>query len=270
MPGAGSTRALPTRGCRPWMRLCCWPPSWASAPMSRSSPIGAANTATAAAVATAVERLRGRAPAVLVSSFLPSALAALRDLAPQIPRGVLFRFIPRGWAEMALRLGCAMIGADHRRLRRASHRRDPGRRIRARRLHRQRPGARASLVRLGGDFRFFRRSRYNLQRERGSQPGLGAAGSDAVKPLNPIVISGREVLPLVEGGKGISISNGESSGAWAASGAVGTFSGRQRRQLQRGGRADPAALFRPDPARTPRGAGRLRDRRRHSAGARRP
>jgi NAD(P)H-dependent flavin oxidoreductase YrpB (nitropropane dioxygenase family) len=33
------------------------------------------------------------------------------------------------------------------------------------------------------------------------------------------------VLPLVEGGKGISVSNGESSGAWAASGAVGTFSG---------------------------------------------
>jgi nitronate monooxygenase len=46
-----------------------------------------------------------------------------------------------------------------------------------------------------------------------------------VKPLNPILVSGREVLPLVEGGKGISISNGESSGAWAASGAVGTFSG---------------------------------------------
>jgi NAD(P)H-dependent flavin oxidoreductase YrpB (nitropropane dioxygenase family) len=33
------------------------------------------------------------------------------------------------------------------------------------------------------------------------------------------------VLPLVEGGKGISISNGESSGAWAAVGCVGTFSG---------------------------------------------
>jgi NAD(P)H-dependent flavin oxidoreductase YrpB (nitropropane dioxygenase family) len=30
---------------------------------------------------------------------------------------------------------------------------------------------------------------------------------------------------LVEGGKGISVSNGESSGAWAASGGVGTFSG---------------------------------------------
>ena len=46
-----------------------------------------------------------------------------------------------------------------------------------------------------------------------------------MKALNALVISGREVLPLVEGGKGISISNGESSGAWAASGGVGTFSG---------------------------------------------
>ncbi|HZT87037.1 MAG TPA: nitronate monooxygenase [Stellaceae bacterium] len=46
-----------------------------------------------------------------------------------------------------------------------------------------------------------------------------------MKALNALVISGREVVPLVEGGKGISISNGESSGAWAASGGVGTFSG---------------------------------------------
>jgi nitronate monooxygenase len=46
-----------------------------------------------------------------------------------------------------------------------------------------------------------------------------------VKPLNPLVISGREVLPLVEGGKGISISNGESSGAWASADGVATFSG---------------------------------------------
>ena len=37
-------------------------------------------------------------------------------------------------------------------------------------------------------------------------------------------MSGREVLPLVEGGKGISVSNGESSGAWALAGGVGTFS----------------------------------------------
>lgn len=45
-----------------------------------------------------------------------------------------------------------------------------------------------------------------------------------MKTLQPIYISGKEVLPLVEGGKGISVSNGESSGAWAAAGGVGTFS----------------------------------------------
>lgn len=44
-------------------------------------------------------------------------------------------------------------------------------------------------------------------------------------PLKPLVLSGREVWPLVEGGKGISVSNGLSSGAWAAAGGVGTFSG---------------------------------------------
>lgn len=46
-----------------------------------------------------------------------------------------------------------------------------------------------------------------------------------MKAFNPIIMSGREVLPLVEGGKGIAVSNGESSGSWAAAGGVGTFSG---------------------------------------------
>ena len=43
--------------------------------------------------------------------------------------------------------------------------------------------------------------------------------------LHPLIVSGREVLPLIEGGKGIGVTNGLSSGAWAAAGAVGTFSG---------------------------------------------
>ncbi len=42
--------------------------------------------------------------------------------------------------------------------------------------------------------------------------------------LQPIMVSGKEVLPLIEGGKGVAISTGESSGAWAAAGCVGTFS----------------------------------------------
>ncbi len=47
----------------------------------------------------------------------------------------------------------------------------------------------------------------------------------SLRALNSIRLSGLEVLPLVEGGKGIAVSNGESSGAWAAAGGVGTFSG---------------------------------------------
>ena len=60
-----------------------------------------------------------------------------------------------------------------------------------------------------------------------------------MRSLIPLVISGREVLPLVEGGKGISVSNGESSGAWAASGAVGTFSGVNADSVDAAGRPIP-------------------------------
>ncbi len=45
-----------------------------------------------------------------------------------------------------------------------------------------------------------------------------------MKRLNPLRMSGAEVLPLVEGGKGVSVSNGVSAGAWAAAGGIGTFS----------------------------------------------
>ncbi|MBL8658618.1 MAG: nitronate monooxygenase [Rhodospirillales bacterium] len=46
-----------------------------------------------------------------------------------------------------------------------------------------------------------------------------------MKMLQPLLISGREVLPIVEGGKGVSVSTGLSSGSFAATGCVGTFSG---------------------------------------------
>lgn len=60
-----------------------------------------------------------------------------------------------------------------------------------------------------------------------------------MKPLNPMIISGREVLPLVEGGKGVSVSTGQSSGAWAAAGGVATFSGVNADAYDRDGNLIP-------------------------------
>ena len=45
-----------------------------------------------------------------------------------------------------------------------------------------------------------------------------------MKALNAYQISGAEVLPLIEGGKGVAISNGLTAGSWAKAGGVGTFS----------------------------------------------
>lgn len=45
-----------------------------------------------------------------------------------------------------------------------------------------------------------------------------------MRNLKNLRIGNKELLPLIEGGKGISISTGESTGAWAAAGGIGTFS----------------------------------------------
>ncbi|WP_438730375.1 NAD(P)H-dependent flavin oxidoreductase [Parasphingorhabdus sp. DH2-15] len=45
-----------------------------------------------------------------------------------------------------------------------------------------------------------------------------------LKGLKPILYNGREVWPLIEGGKGVSATNHSSSGAWAAAGGIGTVS----------------------------------------------
>jgi len=73
--------------------------------------------ATAAACAAVLSRRQADADMMLVSSFLPTALAALQALVPQIRSGLLFRSIPSGWAKLAQPLACGVIGADQRRLR---------------------------------------------------------------------------------------------------------------------------------------------------------
>ena len=60
-----------------------------------------------------------------------------------------------------------------------------------------------------------------------------------MKALNPLLLAAREVIPLIEGGKGVSITNGERSGAWAAMGGIGTFSGVNADSFDADGMAIP-------------------------------
>ena len=66
-----------------------------------------------------------------------------------------------------------------------------------------------------------------------------------MKAVNAIRMGGVDVLPLVEGGKGVAISNGMSSGNWAASGGAGTFSAVNADSFDEDGRAHTADLSRP-------------------------
>ena len=54
--------------------------------------------------------------------------------------------------------------------------------------------------------------------------------------LNLLNISGAEVYPIIEGGKGIGVSNGFSAGHFAKAGAVGTFSGVNAQKIDSGGK----------------------------------
>jgi glycerophosphoryl diester phosphodiesterase len=73
-------------------------------------------SATVSAMAACFDRLRGLRVPILVSSFLPTAVAEAQALVPQFPRGMLFREVPRGWQKTAERFGCATIHADQRGL----------------------------------------------------------------------------------------------------------------------------------------------------------
>ena len=67
--------------------------------------------------------------------------------------------------------------------------------------------------------------------------------------LNAVTMGGRQVLPLVEGGKGVAATNHLSSGAWARAGGVGTISAVNADSYDPTGRIIPqiyAALSRRD------------------------
>jgi glycerophosphoryl diester phosphodiesterase len=76
--------------------------------------------ATGALVADVLARAWPADPAhLLISSFQHGALAAARERAPHIARGILFRRVPKNWYNVAAGLGCVTIHGDQQRLRRA-------------------------------------------------------------------------------------------------------------------------------------------------------
>jgi glycerophosphoryl diester phosphodiesterase len=68
---------------------------------------------TAAAIADCLAAFVGDLPPILISSFLLEAVTEAAALMPTVPRGMLWRKIPRNWATVAARLGCATIHCGH-------------------------------------------------------------------------------------------------------------------------------------------------------------
>jgi len=52
----------------------------------------------------------------LLSSFSFEALAAARDAAPSLPRGMLFEDVPHDWLRIVRELDCVSLHADHKQL----------------------------------------------------------------------------------------------------------------------------------------------------------
>jgi glycerophosphoryl diester phosphodiesterase len=62
------------------------------------------------------ERWPANAPTPILSSFKIEALEAARDLAPELPRGLLAQRLGEGWQDLARRLDCATIHPNERPL----------------------------------------------------------------------------------------------------------------------------------------------------------
>ncbi|MBM5782553.1 MAG: nitronate monooxygenase, partial [Pelagibacterales bacterium] len=60
-----------------------------------------------------------------------------------------------------------------------------------------------------------------------------------MKNIKSFHISGIETLPIIEGGKGVGVTNGITAGHFAKSGAVGTFSGVNADYIDENGKFVP-------------------------------
>lgn len=72
---------------------------------------------TGAAVARALAaRWMGMRKPPFVASFSAESLAAARNAAPELPRGLLAEKLPAGWGAQLASLGCATLHLDQRRI----------------------------------------------------------------------------------------------------------------------------------------------------------
>ena len=77
-------------------------------------PTPGTETVTGEAVARlAAELWQGAPVPPLLTSFKPEALAAARQAAPDLPRGLLVDTLWEGWLAKAQELGCAAVVANH-------------------------------------------------------------------------------------------------------------------------------------------------------------
>jgi glycerophosphoryl diester phosphodiesterase len=77
-------------------------------------PSAGAEVETGRSVAAACTALwQGAEVPPLLTSFQPTSLAAARDAAPRLPRGLLLDELREGWLGMAQQLGCAALVLKH-------------------------------------------------------------------------------------------------------------------------------------------------------------
>ncbi|AVP58620.1 glycerophosphodiester phosphodiesterase [Pulveribacter suum] len=77
-------------------------------------PTPGTDEATGRAVAALAARLwHGQDVPPLLTSFKPLALSGAREVAPQLPRGLLLDQLQDGWLDTALQLGCVAIVCNH-------------------------------------------------------------------------------------------------------------------------------------------------------------
>lgn len=115
--GSWHSPAYAGEGVPTLARLATWLRAGEHAANIEIKPCPGRERETGAAVALEARGLwREAAVPPLLSSFSEAALAAAAEVAPELPRALLFGALPQDWIARARALGCVAIDPDHRRI----------------------------------------------------------------------------------------------------------------------------------------------------------